>query len=140
MTDFPDGFWRWRLWDPTLGDESTEVAFPINPREGGRPKRSKKISGTTSTQGNHVVFEGRQERPTAPMSGAILTQRHDKFLNDWFDNPHKVRITNHLGQQWWAYLEELEITPRNRTNNQWSATFTAVIGHYGWITQYPGLD
>lgn len=125
---------RWTLYDPEL-DESFD--FPINPREGGDPKRAKTMTGTTSTQGNHVRFQGRDAMPTALINGVILSEEHDKFLNDWYDTPHKVRITNHLGQQFWAVLTELDIVRRNRVNNRWSATFTATYEHYGWIVQHP---
>lgn len=127
---------RWKLYNPVT---DTELDFPINPREGGRAKRTKTIQKSTSTQGNHVTFEGREQMPSAAFSGVILTEAHDKFLNDWYDLATKVRVTNHLGQVWWAYLTELDITPRNRTNNAWSATFTATYDLYEWVTQYPGI-
>lgn len=128
---------RWKLYDPVT---DTELDFPINPREGGRPKRAKTLTGNTSTQGAPVRFEGREALPTANFAGDVISEHHDKFLNDWYDTHNKVRITNHLGQQWWAYLTELDIVPRNRTNNAWSASFTGVYEFYGWIVQYPGID
>lgn len=127
---------RWKLFDPAT---EVEVDFPINPREGGRPKRTKTMTGSTATQGGHVRFQGRDAMPTATFSGAILTEQHDKFLNDWYDIQNRVRITNHLGQQFWAVLVDLDVVPRNRVNNPWSATYTAIYEHHGWIVQYPGI-
>lgn len=122
---------RWTLYDPETEETLT---FPYNPVEGGYPKRAKKIASTTSTQGAHVIFEGREELPTVQFNGVILDDEHRLFLEAWFDLPYKVMVTDHLDRQFWAYLTELDITPRNRTNNPESATFTASYIHFGWVT------
>ena len=128
---------RWTLEDPELGET---FDFPVNPREAGEPERAKNMNGTTSTQGAHVRFQGRDQMPKSQFSGVILSEQHDKFLNDWYDTPHVVIITNHLGQQFRAVLVRLQIVRRNRINNPWSATFTAEYEHYGWIVQHPSYD
>lgn len=120
---------RWTLYDPT-NDQT--ITFPYNPREGGLPDRVKKLDGTTTTQGETVVWEGNPGLQYVTISGVILDHAHHEFFDTWFDLDHEVIVTDHLGRRARVYLSELKRTPRNRTNNKWSAQLTAQMLFLGW--------
>lgn len=120
---------RWTLHDP-LTDET--ITFPCNPREGGLPALEKKATATASTQGNPVVWQGRDVVPTVDFSGVIISEEHLTFMIAWYETERILVLTDHLGRVSRVWLTKFVPVPRNRHNNPWSATYTATYMFFGW--------
>lgn len=121
---------RWKFYDP---DPDTEVEWILNPNAGGDFTREKNVDANASSQGAPIMFEGRQKPVQMTMSGVILEEAQYDFFNTWFDLDHSVRVTNDLGQVFWAYC--IKFTPKRerRRSHQWAMTYdlTVLITQWG---------
>lgn len=122
---------RWTIFDPETDETLT---LPINPKETLGPPREKKIDGNRSTQGNPVIFEGRQPLAFMRTNGALLYQADHDFYDAWFDIPNEVLLTDHLDREMWVYLTKFATTFRNRTVHRWSATHETEALFLRWNT------
>lgn len=120
---------RWTLHDPETDETTT---FPCNPREGGYPALEKKWSGNASTEGNPVIWQGRDTVPTVDFSGAIQSEEHLMFMTAWHQTERILVLTDHLGRVCRVWLTKFTYTPRNRHTNKWSGTYTATYVFFGW--------
>ena len=111
---------RWSLYDPQL---DTTIRWPQNPLSGALPQREKNLTIDASTGGGAVVWEGASKPITMPFRGTITERDHYLFFDAWYRKPHKVKITDDLGNEAWAYLTKFTPDRQLSTSHPWKAEY-----------------
>ncbi len=114
---------RWTFYDPGSGDT---YEFHINPNTGGSLpfKKNFMYHTTAAPDGKTLIFQGRPEIQTLEFSGTILEQAHFDAFVAWWRMQNQVRITDDLGRQFWAVIQDFEPQRVASAIYAWKHTYT----------------
>lgn len=116
---------KWQFVDPSTAQS---YQFEINPNEDGLPGYQKTISTQTSTapgtEGNVIVFEGRDEPRQGSFSGVTLSQsQHEAFIT-WFNKRNQIQVVDDLGRTFSIIITAYKPTRRWARSHNWRHDYT----------------
>jgi hypothetical protein len=121
----------WHFTDPITAEVWT---LPVNPAEGGTPKRNKRVDfqSTTAPDGKTIMFEGRDEVRTIELSGTILDQDQLETFQDWYDKRYQIQIEDDLGRTFWVYITSFEADRAWSVNHHWRHRYRMSMTVLDW--------
>lgn len=113
----------WTVYDPV---DDVTYSLPINPLEGGSPQRRKQYTakGPAAPGAPAVVFEGNAGVLEFSVEGTILTQTHFEMLDELFDKPRQLLLTDDLGREFWVWIVEWSPRRKRSARFPWRHDYT----------------